>query len=261
MIATLRRLAALSFLFAIAAAANATSVPIVSINPATDITSGPRGPGQFFGFNEANVDGTIGYRFNILSPIVVTDVGWYDQDGDGLAHSHAIGLWQSDGQSPLDGPYRKAAIPNGPLTLPPGAYILGGTDTTFSPDVIRYALDRVNPFFAHTMPTDPRIDLGQPAYSQSPTLHVPDTFLLVDGVELGPMLFVVPVPEPASIALLYTALCLIPARRPERPPDSHIPFTCIPCDSAPMGEILSSKLPIPTIKLFRQPLVSHPAVP
>ncbi len=221
------------------AGTNAASVPLVNINPATDISNNP-GAGQFFGFDETNNNGTWGWRFNVISPIVVTDVGWYDKDADGLFHSHLVGLWKSDGQpiptyqqllgtfppfltegitipsgtaAPLDGPYRKVALPVVPLTLDAGTYILAGTDFTNSPDAIRYGLDRLSPFFPHTMPTDPRIDLGQPGSSQGTGFQVPNLFLLLDGVELGPMLFVLPVPEPSTIALTFTFLGFIYGRR------------------------------------------------
>src|SRR3954468_12583712 len=145
--------------------ATAQSLPLVRVNPETEC------PGANC-LDESHTNGTWGWTFYIISPIVVTDVGWYDRGQDGLATAHRIGLWKdvtgstsapyisgpgvqlletSPGAesifipqgmgATLDGPWRKTAIPNGPLTLQPGGYAIGGTDSTNSADPIRYMLD------------------------------------------------------------------------------------------------------------------------
>ena len=106
---------------------------------------------------------TWGWSFTTLEPLVVTNVGWYDENGDGLSHSHQIGLWTGSaapGSPPaqllenfngpfginipagtaaqLDGPWRKVVLPDGAFTLPIGNYILGGTNFVGSTDHVKY---------------------------------------------------------------------------------------------------------------------------
>ena len=211
----------------------AAPIPLVNISPATGIAQSP-GPNQFFGFDEGNINGTWGWSFYVKSPITITSVAWYDENADGLSHSHSIGLWKdltgktnwpyvtSTAQqllgasgiviptgtvAALDGPWRKVALPTGPISLSPGGYFLGGLDNANSTDAIRYGLDHSTPGFPTRMPADPRIDVGAPGSLES-GFGVPSSFILVSGVELGPMLFVEPVPEPTTIAMALSIGCL-----------------------------------------------------
>jgi hypothetical protein len=209
------RLAAVLFLSSTAVTSSAQSVSLLGINPETDI------PSKYFGFNEPSTDQTWGWGFHVVSPITVTDVAWYDASGDGLSNSHRIGLWKIASQSgnpgpsdqdllgsglvipsgtiaELDGPWRKIAIPSGPLILPVGDYLLGGENNANSTDPVKF----VNQGFG----ADSRIYVNYLAGHSSATgFHEPDVSFLVAGVEMGPNLFVQPIPEPSPYLLASVA--------------------------------------------------------
>jgi hypothetical protein len=65
-------------------------VPIININPSTDV------PKPFGGFDEDHGNGMVGWAFQLLEPFTVTHVGWYDKDGDGLSRVFQVGLWQGE---------------------------------------------------------------------------------------------------------------------------------------------------------------------
>lgn len=214
----------------------AASVPLVNIQPETPSTGGR--------LDEPNINGTWGWSFIVNSPLIVTHVGWYDENRLGLSHEHKIGLWvnpENSQENPtaenaeqllftiqlpehsfslegvviprfataeLAGGYRRVPLPLGPLVLQPGVYFLGGLDNAFSADVIRFELDsdaETYPRQKSSFDKDPRIWVGQPGRTLSndfsfspPPSH---GYFLVTGVELGPMLFVEPVPEPGCFIL------------------------------------------------------------
>ena len=81
---------------------------------------------------------TLGWSFRPLSEMQLTDLGFYDADGDGLLVSHHVGVWNSAGglladvfvpagnAAALQGAYRYVAVPL--LTLLPGeTYVIGAT--------------------------------------------------------------------------------------------------------------------------------------
>ena len=43
----------------------------------------------------------IGWRFSIANPISVTELGFWDQEGDGLGESHAVAIWNTSGLGDL----------------------------------------------------------------------------------------------------------------------------------------------------------------
>ncbi|WP_413171157.1 DUF4082 domain-containing protein [Anabaena azotica] len=51
------------------------------------------------GFSSTLTTSTRGFAFNVLNPsgITVTDLSFFDENSDGLAESHDIGLWNSSG--------------------------------------------------------------------------------------------------------------------------------------------------------------------
>jgi hypothetical protein len=77
---------------------------------------------------------TIGWEFSISEPVTVTYLGVWDDNGDGLAENHDVGIWLSSGGAPLvtavvttsdpltDG-FRYTPIT--PTTLQPGTYVIG----------------------------------------------------------------------------------------------------------------------------------------
>jgi hypothetical protein len=98
----------------------------------------------------------------------------------------------------LDGAWRKKPLPAGPITLMAGGYVLAGLDDINSTDPIRYALHRATT--NNSLPADVRIKIGGPGFFTNGFIP-PSNYYLVEGVELGPMLFVEPIPEPHGILL------------------------------------------------------------
>jgi hypothetical protein len=210
-------------------------VPIVNIDPSSPGISDQPGQGQYYGFNEAHGNGMVGWTFNLQQTLTVTAVGWYDDGQDGLSRPFQVGLWQDlsgyfdPGSTPtqlLGTPTRGITIPGGttsslqgvwrvvplptPLNLLPGNYELGGLDTASTPDVIKYVkADTGNPI----PPTVSGMTIGQCfyAFGGGPStfqLQYSTGFILVNGLELGPMLFT-NVPEPSGFMLLGLGVCAL----------------------------------------------------
>ncbi|HEV8540809.1 MAG TPA: hypothetical protein VGR78_00315, partial [Verrucomicrobiae bacterium] len=190
------------------------AAPIVNIDPSTDV------PSRFFGFDESHGDGMVGWTFQLLVLFTVTEVGWYDQDGDGLTRAFQVGLWQADpelppfqrwlGASLIGDPVHGLSIPEGtnavpvgvwrvvklpqPLTLQPGFYEFGGLDSEKTADVIKY-VGAIPGTRGLTPPSSP-ISIGDFFYSATSTFlwqtnsnFGPTTgYYLANGLELGPML-------------------------------------------------------------------------
>ena len=215
------------------ARAYSDNLPFVNIDPSTQVVPPPAGPGQFPGFNEAHGDGVVGWGFQLERPVTVNQVGWYDDGQDGLTRSFEVGLWQGYPTSqnnyflpqllgdPTFGIYipagTTAALENSwrvidlatPLELQPGFYTLGGMDTATTADPIKYLqLPSGSTFAPPTALTGYNAEIGWFFYSRSggdvPFFTAPHDFYPLDGLELGPMLFI-SVPEPSSLALLVIA--------------------------------------------------------
>lgn len=82
---------------------------------------------------------TIGWAFDVVNPVTITSMSWFDSFQDGLEVGHEVGIFAPDGTlipetnvvipagtgAELDGIWRTVSIP--PTTLPVGAgYIVGG---------------------------------------------------------------------------------------------------------------------------------------
>jgi hypothetical protein len=80
---------------------------------------------------------SVGWRFDVLEPIIVTGLTWYDEFQDGLLLGHETGLWNPAGDlltsvvipagsvAPLDGIWRVVKVEPFVL-LPDDGYIVGG---------------------------------------------------------------------------------------------------------------------------------------
>jgi hypothetical protein len=111
-----------------ATVAHATTIPIV------DFTGGGQAQGVF-----GNSAGTAGFTFRVTSSTVVSGLGIFDADADGLIRPHDIGLWTSTGTLLVSatvtnssniiastsnlGDWREVDI--APMTLGPGTYVVG----------------------------------------------------------------------------------------------------------------------------------------
>ena len=177
-------------------------------------------------FNEAHGDGMVGWTFDLLQPITVSQVGWYDDSGNGLSRSFQVGLWfgstqllgdptagiliPGGTQATLSGHYRVVDLPT-PLDLQPGGYVLAGLDSATTPDVIKFV---GNAFFQNPSYIASGVDIETPTagYINPPGFQLPTSFFLLPGLELGPMLFT-PVPEPGTALLFATGVVGLAVRR------------------------------------------------
>jgi len=198
-----------------AQSAYASSAPILNFNPVE------------VGYDESHLDEMVGWSFGLQQALTITQVGWYDDGQDGLSRDIQVGLWGAGSQllgDPIDGMIIRGGIEaslNGvwrvedlstPLDLQPGGYILAGLDSVQSSDVIKFVgmESQDNPTI-----TGSRLTIGSPVWGGNygpPGFYAPNTFLLVYGVELGPMLFF-SVPEPSTGLLVLTGLLGLAARR------------------------------------------------
>jgi hypothetical protein len=106
----------------LAGASAAQAAPIFSISNATGQTLG-------------NPPFTLGFEFTASSAFTATDLGLFDADGNGLAESHLVGLWNAGGTllattvvpggvaGTLVNGFRYVAI--APVLLTPGTYRVG----------------------------------------------------------------------------------------------------------------------------------------
>lgn len=135
------------------------ATPVVTFNEAT-------------GGSGANQNQSVGWQFDVVSPIVVTALGWFDSGADGLSVSHTIGIWASNGQllasavvpagtsASLDGQFR--VVPITPFTLAAGSgYIVGGENFSSSTDrLVANATQTVDPHLSYVHPTFANLDAG-----------------------------------------------------------------------------------------------------
>lgn len=177
----------------------ATSVLGLDVNPATQ--------GEFPEYFMVT-NGVYGWSFELIRPLTVTGLAWFDKGAEGLAHSHEIGIWQDTTNShPL---LASAVIPAGtnaqlvagvwrsvdlgnPVTLPAGYFTIGGTYYTENPDLVM--------FTPPPLLSDSRIEVGIPVFSSSasrgvppdPLFQEPDSGIVAtEGAELGPNLLIRP---------------------------------------------------------------------
>jgi hypothetical protein len=113
---------------------------------------------------------SLGYRFTANMAQQVVGLGYYDVDGNGLAASHDVGLWNQDGvllaqatvtpSSPASGGYLYAVLA-APVVLVPGShYYLAGTTVgdSWVYDVLSFttnpAFSFVESYFAPNSPAN-----------------------------------------------------------------------------------------------------------
>ena len=94
---------------------------------------------------------TVGWAFNTLEDIQVTDLGVFDLDNDGLYHSTRVGIWDADtGHLLLDADVYSTSLYGttwhqgfqyvgvAPFPLTKGAYVIGNVSYEVNPDYYVY---------------------------------------------------------------------------------------------------------------------------
>ena len=107
------------------------------------------------GSNGTNSNQSVGWQFDVLEPITVQALTWFDEDQDGLSVAHETGIWNPAGTllvsvvipagtaADLRGVWR--SVPVSPVVLTPGnGYIVGGFNG--SPLTDRLAFNVVHTF-------------------------------------------------------------------------------------------------------------------
>lgn len=191
------------------------AAPIINVNPSTDV------PTPYWGFDEGHANGMVGWTFQLREPFMVTQVGWYAENADGLSRPVQVGLWGASSligdrvsgliipagtNAEVAGPWRVVGLAE-PLVLQPGNYALGGLDTSATTDVIKYVLatDQVNALAGSSLV------IGQFFYAAIAPgpFGYPTGLHLADGLELGPMLFgtnVTALPAGSGLNILHVRL-------------------------------------------------------
>jgi hypothetical protein len=175
-------------------AAAGVAAPVISFDEGTGTTG-------------SNNNQAVGWQFNVLSPLTVTGLGWFDQGQDGLSISYEVGIWNPAGTlltsvvvpagtvAPLDGQYRMVALALG-LSLGVGdGYIIGGLNSSSS-------LDRLAGNVSHTV--DPRIAYVDAVFSGTSGFVRPVSFSSATTGFYGPMFAAEAdseIPEPSTLAL------------------------------------------------------------
>lgn len=205
-------MAALSFAVALAGASPVRAGPAYSIGntSAAGLTNAPF---------------TLGFTFEATTDSFVSALGLFDSGQDGLAESHAVGLYDSAGMllaaavvargtaDPLTEQFRYASIA--------GADLAAGHTYTVGA-LYADALDGVVfPGGATGFRTAPGIAFRHASFAFGSTLAFPSAANGALPAYFGPNL-IVSVAEPRTIAMLATALaalagCLVRSRRGRRP--------------------------------------------
>jgi Domain of unknown function (DUF4082) len=186
----------------LAAATTAHADPILTFNEATGSTGN-------------NLNHTVGWQFNVTTPVTVTGLGWFDAGGNGLAVGHTVGIWDPSGGllasvmipdgtgAPLDGQFRTVDVT--PFDLPAGdGYIIGGQNSTSNSERLAFDVAQM---------VDPRINFVGPTFDTAAGLNRPTTPAPVATTGFyGPSFSVTPadataMPEPRSVAI-WTVLLI-----------------------------------------------------
>ena len=128
--------------FSLAICVESEPCSIHRVGPPTTAVTGKKNAIDFVhgsGVCGTNQNQTIGWAFDVLTPITVTRMTWFDDLQDGLDVQHEVGIWDPGGNlisstnviipagaaAPLDGIWRTVDIQ--PTPLPAGTgYIVGG---------------------------------------------------------------------------------------------------------------------------------------
>lgn len=168
---------------------------------------------NFYG-NSYFLPQSAGYVFTPLSDVVVSSLGFYDYQGDGLGESHPVGIFNNTGnlltsavvfsgtEKPMEDGFRYTDI--APLTLSAGQSYTVATLFQTNADVIGYADvsdTLVNPSI--TLGSVPaRYILQTGTELQFPT----ETALLVTEMFYGPNFKLTAVPLPGAVTLFGSAI-------------------------------------------------------
>ncbi len=154
------------------------------------------------GLAGGNSDQSVGWQFDVIKPVSVTHLSWYDDGQDGLSVDHKVGIWAPDGTlltsvvipkgtaATLDGIWRVVPVPSISLSAGTG-YIVGGYNGANSTDRLAFNV-------AQTVA--PQLAFFDATYSFiNGIFERPTNFSAADNGFYGPSFnFVVPAPGALS---------------------------------------------------------------
>jgi len=163
---------------------------------------------------------TLGWEFTLSGSIQVNDLAFYDDGEDGLAYSHELGLWDSNGTllasgtvlagtaSPLVNQWREIAV--SPAQLGPGDYFIGALFVYYDDPVWSPVAQQTLTGFASA----PGVTYDNATIALGSTLSNPSAYFGASG-NFGANFVFSPVPEPGSILLLIPVVAgvLVAVRR------------------------------------------------
>jgi hypothetical protein len=159
---------------------------------------------QNTGRNVGNGPFSIGWTFDVLEPLTVTGLGWYNQGGDGLEAAHMVGIWgpgpdyallqsvtvPAGTAASMSGPFRNVPIPQ--ITLAPGkGYTVGGQTAT---GLVERIVGGDTPFSTVSQSVDFRVTFVAPVTTVGDPSFTRPSFRLGDWGFYGPSFSVVPAP-------------------------------------------------------------------
>lgn len=176
----------------IGTASHASVAALTSVSGGTLATSGS--------------DQLYGWRFTVNTAVNVTALGAYDDDLDGMAVRHEIGIFRISDQALLastflgagtsgflDGDFRYQSL-GAPVALAAGDYEIVMTMPEFNADRQLIAVD--------SFTTSPQITWTESAFDSGSALAFADIFGVFSPGMFGPNFEFDSVPEPATLALL-----------------------------------------------------------
>jgi MYXO-CTERM domain-containing protein len=176
----------------------------------------------------------LGWQFSVLTPVSVTDIGWFDWAQDGLSLSKQVGIWDTSDQSlvasvtlpsgtgtTLAGHFRYVTL-GSPVGLLSGhTYRIAGYDVGSGgdPHVWDAFLGGYSGVEVTSFTADSRISLatGEAIGHFAGGFGYPTT-LIGDArqVEMGPNMILAAIPEPPAAALAAAGMGLVLAMRKRR---------------------------------------------
>jgi hypothetical protein len=192
------RLPSLLVLLGLAVAAPFTaSAGVLTFNPGTGGTA-------------VNQDQSVGWQFNVLSPLTVTDLEWFDPNGPsgGLSTAHTVGIWNPAGvlltsivipagvAAPLDGMFRFESVT--PVNLPVGnGYVVGGQNFAANTDRLACGSGGVCDLLL-TFNLDPNLQFVNATFSDLGGFQEPTIFSVAHEGFFGPSFSTTAVPGPIA---------------------------------------------------------------